>query len=235
MNPTASSATGVDANGALFDRLWRTSGIQFILLFVVAYLVYGHQPPMGASADTLLDFYQGHRQRVLIAAIFSGMAGLYLLWFGAALRTTLANSGYDSWGAAATASSAALGAMLFILTSVAAALACSTVGSANPLLLPGANDLAWACLVLTSFPRAMLIMAGTFGFWRAGLISNAVFAAGVAIVVLVLLGGTTWMSDGFWAPDGDYARFVSPIMNLVWIAFASRVLLGYSNSGRSGW
>ena len=28
--------------------------------------------------------------------------------------------------------------------------------------------------------RAMLIMAGTFGLWRAGLISNARFAAGVA-------------------------------------------------------
>jgi hypothetical protein len=28
-------------------------------------------------------------------------------------------------------------------------------------------------IVLSSFPRAMLIMAGTFGFWRAWLISNA--------------------------------------------------------------
>jgi hypothetical protein len=35
----------------------------------------------------------------------------------------------------------------------------------------------------------------TFGLWRAALISNALFAAGVAAVVLVLLGGTTWLSD----------------------------------------
>jgi len=45
--------------------------------------------------------------------------------------------------------------------------------------------------VLTSFPRAMLIMASAFGLWRARLISNALFAAGVAAVVLGLLGGTT--------------------------------------------
>jgi hypothetical protein len=45
--------------------------------------------------------------------------------------------------------------------------------------------------VVRSFPRAMLIRAGSCGLWRAGLISNARFAVGVAVVVLVLLGGTT--------------------------------------------
>ena len=81
----------------------------------------------------------------------------------------------------------------------------------------------------------MLIMAGTFGLWRAGLISNALFAAGVAAVVLVLLGGTTWMSGGFWAPDGDYSRFISPIIGLVWVVVVSQVLLTRSPAARAGW
>jgi len=67
---------------------------------------------------------------------------------------------------------------------------------------------------LTSFPRAMLIMAAAFGLWRARLMSNSLFAVGVAAVVLVLLGGTTWLSGGFWAPDGVYSRFVSPAVGL---------------------
>jgi hypothetical protein len=96
------------------------------------------------------------------------------------------------------------------------------------------NDLAWACVVLTSFPRAMLIMASAFGLWRAGLISNALFAAGVAALLLVLLGGTTWLSGGFWAPDGAYSRFVSPIIGLVWVLVVSRVLLTRSPT-RVGW
>jgi len=49
----------------------------------------------------------------------------------------------------------------------------------------------------------------------ARLISNALFAGGIAAVVLVLLGGTTWLSGGFWAPDGVYSRFVSPATGLV--------------------
>jgi len=80
-------------------------------------------------------------------------------------------------------------------------------------------------LRVTSFPRAMLIMAAAFGLWRARLISNAFFAAGVAAVVLVLLGGTTWLSGGFWAADGVYSRFVSPAIGLVWGMVLSGVLL----------
>jgi hypothetical protein len=64
-----------------------------------------------------------------------------------------------------------------------------------------------------------------YALCQAGLISNMLFASGVAAVVLALLGGTTWMSGGFWAPDGAYSRFVSPIIGLVWFVVVSRVLL----------
>src|SRR6266850_1787596 len=228
------SSTSVYTTREFWERLWRTSGIQSVGLFIIAYVVYGHQPEVGASADALVAFYDGGRTRILIAAVFFGLAVLNLLWFAAALRTTLADAGQDGWGAAATASSAALGGLFLLLITVVAALAYSIAGSGNHTLTSGLNDLAWVCAVLTSFPRAMLIMAGTFGLWRAGLISNALFAAGVAAMVLVLLGGTTWLGGGFWAPDGAYSRFVSPIIGLVWVVAASRVL-ARSPATRAGW
>ena len=187
------------------------------------------------AADTLVAFYDGDRTRILIAAVVSGMAVLNLLWFAAAIRTTLADAGQDGWGAAATAASSAVGGLFLVLITVGAALAYSIAGSGNDTLTSGLNDLAWACVVLSSFPRAMLIMAGTFGLWRAGLISNALFAAGVAAVVLVLLSGTTWLSSGFWAPDGAYSRFVSPIIGLAWVLVVSRILLTRVPATRAGW
>jgi hypothetical protein len=228
------SSTSVTAR-VFWERLWRMSGINFVVFFIIAYVIYGYQPQVGASADALVAFYDGNRTRILIAAVFSGMAVLNLLWFAAALRTTLADAGQDGWGAAATASSAAVGGLFLLLITVGAALAYSIAGSGNHALTSGLNDFAWACAVLTSFPRAMLIMAGTFGLWRAGLISNALFAAGVAAVVLVLLGGTTWLSGGFWAPDGAYSRFVSPIIGLAWVVVVSWVLLARSPATRPGW
>lgn len=229
------ASTSVKTRVSFWELLWRLAGIRFLVFFVIAYVIYGHQPQVGASADALVAFYHGDRTRILIAAVFSGLAVLELMWFAAALRTTLADAGQDGWGAAVTASSAAVGGLFLLLITVPSALAYSIAGSGNHSLISGLNDFAWACLVLTSFPRAMLIMAPTFGLWRARLISNALFAAGVAALVLVLLGGTTWLSDGFWAPDGAYSRLVSPIIGLVWVVVLSWVLLTRSPATRAGW
>jgi hypothetical protein len=228
------SSASVYTTAVFWERLWRMSGINFAVFFIIAYFIYGDQPHVGAPADALAAFYGGDRTRILIAAVFSGMAVLNLLWFAAAIRTDLADAGQDGWGAAATAASAVVAALFLLLITVVAAIAYSIAGSANPTLTSGLNDLAWAGVVLSSFPRAMLIMASAFGLWRAGLISNALFAAGVAALVLVLLGGTTWLSGGFWAPDGAYSRFVSPIIGLVWVLVVSRVLLTRSPT-RVGW
>jgi hypothetical protein len=232
---TSTSSTSVYTTPAFWERLWRTAGIQSIGLFIVGYVLYGYQPHVGASADALVAFYDDGRTHILIAAVFFGLAVLNLLWFAAALKTTLADAGQDGWGAAATASSAALGVLFLLLIAVAAALAYSVGDPGNHMLTSGLNDLVWAGFVLSSFPRAMLIMAAAFGLWRARLVSNALFAAGVAAVVLVLLGGTTWLSGGFWAPDGVYSRFVSPAIGLVWAMVVSGVLLTRSPATRAGW
>jgi hypothetical protein len=235
--PTAAttSSTSVNTARVFWEGLWRMSGINFVVFFIIASVLYGHPPQVGAPADALVAFYDGHRTRILIAAVISGLAVLNLLWFAAALRTTLADAGLDGWGAAATASSAAVGGLFLLLLSVGGALAYSIAGSGNATLTSGLNDFWWACAVMTSFPRAMLIMAGSFGLWRAGLISNALFGAGVAAVVLGVLGGTTWLSGGFWAPDGAYSRFVWPIIGLVWVVVVSRILLTRSPATRAGW
>jgi hypothetical protein len=233
--PALTSPTSVYATHGFWERLWRASGINFVVFFIVAYVIYPHQPPVGASAQALAGFYDGERPRILIAAVISGLAILNLLWFAAALRSTLADAGRDGWGSAVTASSAIVGGLFFLMITTVAALAYSLAGSGNLAVTSGLNDFAWAGTVLTSFPRAMLIMAGTFGLWRAGLISNALFAAGVAAVVLVLLGGTTWMSSGIWAPDGVYSRIVSPVVGLVWVVAVSQIILTRIPATRAGW
>jgi hypothetical protein len=53
--------------------------------------------------------------------------------------------------------------------------------------------------------------------------------------VLVLLGSTTWVSGGFWAPDGVFSRFISPAISVVWGLVVSVVLLTRSPATRSGW
>jgi succinate dehydrogenase/fumarate reductase cytochrome b subunit len=211
--------------GARFwERLWRSAGIQFVGLFIIASIVYGDQPKVGSSADDLVSFYDGDSTRILIASFIFGLALLNLLWFGTALRSALNDAGQGGWGAAATASSAALAGVLFVLTTIGAALSYSIAGSGNVFLTSGLNDVVWAGFVMASFPAAMFVMSGAFGLWRARVISNRFFGVGIGAVVLVLLGGTTWASSGFWAPDGAYSRFISPAIALVWVAVISGLL-----------
>jgi len=214
--------------------LWRTSGLQFVGLFIVTSLIYGSQPQVGASTEALTAFYVGERTRILIAVACSGLNLLNLLWFTAALRTTLADAGRDGWGTAATIASSAFGTLFLLQMAVSGALAFSIAGSGNSALISGLNNFAWALVVLTAFPRAMLIMSGVFGLWRAGLISNSLFTAGVGAVVLGVLGGTTWLRGGIWAPDGAYSRFVPPLLLLLWVVVVSRVLLT-QRPARAGW
>jgi len=233
--PALSSSSSLFTTPKFWELLWRSAGIQSVVFFVIAYFIYGDQPRLGSSPDTLVAFYDGNRTRILIAAAVFGFAVLNLMWFAAAIRATLADAGRDGWGAAATAASAAVGGVLLLLISVSAALAYSIAGSGNRTLLSGLNDLWWACAVLSSFPRAMLIMAPTFGLWRARLISNAAFAAGVAVVVLGVLGGTTWISGGLWAPDGAYSRLIWPALGLLWVVVVSGFLLRQRPSARAEW
>lgn len=227
---TAPSKTKYD--GAFWERLWRLSGVNFVLFAAVAYFLCGSLPALGASPDQLAAFYGAERTRILIAVVVSGMALLNLLWFVAALRSNLASTERDGWGAAATAASSIFGALFLLALTVVAVLALA--GAGMDTLTSTLNDVVWVSLVSSSFPRAMLIMAGSFGLWRAGTISNAMFGVFVAAVVLVLLGGTTWMSGGLWSPDGIYSRFVSPMIGVLWLLAVSRILLA-SPATRNAW
>lgn len=110
-NRAMTSPAGVKFGGAFWERLWRLSGVNYVIFFIVAYALCGLQPPVGASSDALVAFYSGGQTRILIAAAVSGMAILNLLWFVAALRTALADAGQDGWGVAATMAGAGFAAL----------------------------------------------------------------------------------------------------------------------------
>src|ERR1700687_5298417 len=119
-NTGMTSSTGVSTTPAFWERLWRQGGINLVVFFVIACVIYGHLPGVNASADKLVGFYSGDRRRILIAALFLGLNVLNLMWFAAALRNTLADAGKDGWGAAATASRAAFGAVFLLVILMAA-------------------------------------------------------------------------------------------------------------------
>lgn len=52
------------------EGMWRTAGLQCVLCFIAAYILYGQRSQVGASAEALAAFYAADRTRILIAAVF---------------------------------------------------------------------------------------------------------------------------------------------------------------------
>jgi len=205
-------------------RVWRSAGIQAVAFFVIGYIIYGSQPGVGASPEKLHAFYSGDRTRILIASVFFGFGVLNLMWFGAALSSALRDAGMGGWAGAAIAAAGAFGGIVLVNVTVVTGLAYSIADTGSLQLVSGLNDLSWALQVLTSFPAAMVLMAGTFGLWRAQIISNRTYWTIFPGWVLVVLGATTWASSGFWAADGAYLQFITPIIFGVLITFFSGLL-----------
>ena len=215
-----------------WKRTWRGAGVGFVVLIIIASVFYGSQPKLGASPAELVSFFHGDRTRILIATVIFCLSFLELLWFGAALASVLRDADKGVWAAAAIASSATMGAILFVRMTVRAALAFTIAGSGSPFVTSGLADFAYVLTVLWFFPAAMFVMSGAFGLRQAGMISNRFLTAGVLAVVVALLGGTTWASEGFWAPDGAYS-LISAFVVFLWIAVLSGFLVMKSSAAQA--
>jgi hypothetical protein len=135
---TTSSAS-VYTTPAFWEHLWRAASIQSVLCFIVAHIVYDHQPQVGASADALADSYDGDRMRILIAAVFYGLAVLNPMWFeGGSGRP--GGCGTRRLARGGDRLQSALGALFLLLIAVVEALAYSIGGSGNHMLTSGLND-----------------------------------------------------------------------------------------------
>jgi hypothetical protein len=143
-----------------WERTWRGNAVISAVLFLVAVILFGGQPKVGASAAKLVSFYDGGSTRILISTVVFGFAVLCLMWFAAALASVLDDAGKGGWGRAATTASAAIGGVYFTLITLWAALAYATAGSADEGFW--AADGAYARLVPTIVMPLWLAMVSGF-------------------------------------------------------------------------
>jgi hypothetical protein len=216
------------------ERLWRLDGVVFVVLAVVAFALAGPRPGLAASPAALDAYFVGNESPVLVGAILTALGLLALLWFATGIRAVLAQAGQDGWGSAVTTGASVTAALLLLQCAVIATLAYTIAQAGNDAITGALNDLAWAIFVLSSWPRAMLILASTFGLWRAARASRPVVAGGAAIGLATLLAGTTWEADfgALWRPDGIWSAAVAPILDLLWVLGASRVIAMVPDPGR---
>jgi succinate dehydrogenase/fumarate reductase cytochrome b subunit len=207
-----------------WERYGRATGIVFVVLFIVSYLIYGSPPKIGASTSDITSFYDGDRGKILTAMVIFGVAIVFLFWFVAAIASALRDVGKGGWGSATIAAGTALGTVFLVLVALNAGLAYSIAGYGDEGVITALSDMSWIIGVTVSYPAALLIGAASIGLLGTRLVPSWYGPVGILAAILILLGGTTWATSGFWAADGAYSQWISPIIAMAWIAVTSGLL-----------
>jgi hypothetical protein len=92
------------------DQAEPLTGFVFLALLILSFVVGGSPPDPGDPTEKVVRFWQDHDEVQIAASLLAGFAAVFLVWFGAVVRTMLR----DAEGAPARLAATAFGGFLLI-------------------------------------------------------------------------------------------------------------------------
>lgn len=217
--------------GMNWERWSRAAGIGFVVLFIVAFGIYGNPPKVSATAGDIINFFDGSRSRVLTSMIVFGIAFVILLWFVGTIANLLREAGEGRLAATTIGMGATFVAIQALGGAIAGALALNVAGIGDEGIVRALNTLISSSEVLSSYPLAGLILLASAGLTRSRIVTAEWYRyTGVVAAVLVLLHGTNWAATGFWSPTGGYL-WVMLVAWFAWTLLTSWLLYAQAPAG----
>lgn len=211
---------------ATWDGVAPGFGVVFAVLFVLGFLLIGDSPALDDSAGEIVAYYVDERGKLVTVTVLFGLSIVAFLWFLGSVVHTLRVEADESRIAATALGAGIVTTSLFgVLVLLNAGLTLQIAADGDAGVVAALYDLAWATSTLISFPVAALVFASGIGTWRSRLLPAWFGWASVVGALAILVSGTTWAADGFWAPDGLYNAYISPVIFIVWVVLLSVLLL----------
>lgn len=206
-----------------WDRWAAATGFGFVASAVLGLLLVRDEPGPHASAAEITAWLGGHRSEILTAAIVLGVSVVFLLWFAAAIALALRDGSELRLGVVAFGGAVAFAAALVATVAIVAGLAFA-VDAVDAEVAQGLFAVHWGFHVMSWFPFAVVIGATSIAAGRKRLFGAWYYWASEGAAVVVLLAGTAWAREGFWAPDGAYTSIAAAVA-LLWVLVTSVVLV----------
>lgn len=211
----------------LWYRLAASTGIIFVVLIAVGFLVVG-EPPLDAAAsnDAIKAYYVGNRATLLAQSYLQGLAAIAFLWFVGALRSALRGAEVGSGRLSATAfgGGVALVAVAMVGNLFHTALAYRLADESIPVAR-AFFDLQALTYTLTYFPGVVLVGAASVLMLRTGALVRWWGGVGLLVAVLLLVGGAgVTTSSGPLAAGGDVG-FAAFGAFLAWVLVTSIMMV----------
>lgn len=205
-----------------WERLAATSGLAFIVLFIVAIAIPGRPPDLDAAATKFEAYILNNARDLKISAILIGLAAVAWIWFSACVAGRLRTAGEQRLAAVAFGGAITVVAMQAVTTGITLGLAYETALGPTP----NARELYTVATIigtLAAFPFAAFTAATAIASWRSKVFPQWYTAlTGLGTVAFLVAGGAL-QSSGFYAPDGTYTMIIN-IVFMVWVVLTSGVL-----------
>jgi hypothetical protein len=217
-----------DAREVRWDRWAPATGIAFVALAVIAFLLAPDTPNADDSNDEVFSYFTDKDTRILWGAFFFALSGVAFLWFFGTLASLLRRAEADPAGRlpAIMVTSAAASAGLFLAaTGAYAALAAGADGNLNADSGRALFDLGNLAFVFTNVPASVLVAAASLGALRTAFLPAWLAWAGIGFFVLALvdLFGRLAVDSAAFGSGGIVGTIVFVVF-LAWTLAASFLL-----------
>ena len=215
-------------------RYGAATGILFVLLVIVGFIVTPKPPAADASVAEVFE-YVGDKQNTLHAVqLIFAAAGFFFIWFLGTLRSLLSTAEGVEGRLANTAFGGGLIAVATLIVGFALAATAALHPATNgPELTHALIDASLIVPAVGAPAAAVFFAANGLSILRSGYLPGWMGWLGLVTALFNLLGiGAVYTDSGVFAADGVLGFFIGFALFLLWILLASILL--YRKLGDDG-
>jgi hypothetical protein len=208
-------------------RYAAATGVLFVSLVVLGFVVQPKPPSSDASAAEVLEYVVDHDNALHIVQLIFGAAMFFFIWFIGALRSLLASAEGGQGRLATTAYGGGLIAAAALIVSLALSATAALHPAENGPQVTHALADASALVLAVSAPAAVVFfVANSLSILRSGYLPASLAWLGFATALFNAFGiGNVFTDHGAFAADGVLGFLIGFLLFLAWFLAASILLV----------
>jgi hypothetical protein len=206
-----------------YERYGAATGIVFVLLVIVAFLVQPAPPSSDSSPAEVLDYVTDHDDALHVIQLIFGGAMFFFIWFIGTLRSSLAAAEGGQGRLASTAYGGGLIASAALIVSLALSATAALHPATNGPDVTRALTDAGAMVLAVSAPAAVVFfVANGLSMLRSGYLPPWLGWLAFLTALFNAFGlGNVFTDHGAFAADGVLGFLIGFLLFLLWILLAS--------------
>ena len=216
-------------------RYGAATGMLFVLLVIVGFLVTPKPPAADATAAEVFNYVTDKQDTLHIVQLIFGAAGFLFIWFVGTLRTLLSGAEGGEGRLATTAYGGGLIAFVTLVIGFAlAATAALHPADNGPDLTRALIDASLIIPALGAPAVAVFFVGNSLSIMRSGYLPAWLAWLGLVAALFNIFGiGAVFTDHGAFAADGILGFFSGFVLFLVWFFAVSLLLVRKLGEGEA--